>query len=80
MLEFALFPRVLFVSLMEQTSIVTALFISVVFFLILLLLGLRKSYLLRKESEKLSENFAGDSEEKNKTYRDFTESHLYDNH
>lgn len=79
MLEFILFPRVLFILLMEQSSIVTALSISVIFFLVLLILGLRKSYLLRKESDKLSQTFTIDSDEKNKTYKDFTEGHLYDN-
>ncbi|MCX7547381.1 hypothetical protein OS188_05370 [Xanthomarina sp. F1114] len=79
MLEFALFPKVLFVSLLEQTSIVTALFITVVFFLILLILGWRKSYLLKKESDKLNKTFSLDSDENKKSYRDFTEGHLYDN-
>ncbi|HLV39783.1 hypothetical protein [Xanthomarina sp.] len=65
---------------MEQISVVTALFISVVFFLILLVLGWRKSYLLRKESDKLSQTFTIDSDDNNKIYKDFTESHLYDNH
>lgn len=66
-------------TLIEQSSIVTALAISVIFFLILLILGLRKSYKLRKESEKLSQSFTPDSEEETKIYKDFTESHLYDN-
>ena len=66
-------------SLIEQSSIVTALSISVIFFLVLLILGLRKSYLLRKESEKLSQSFSSDTDEETKVYKDFTESHLYDN-
>ncbi|HAI16931.1 MAG: hypothetical protein CMP05_07735 [Xanthomarina sp.] len=66
-------------ALIEQSSIVTALSISVIFFLVLLILGLRKSYLLRKESEKLSQSFSSDTDEETKVYKDFTESHLYDN-
>lgn len=66
-------------ALIEQSSIVTALAISVIFFLVLLILGLRKSYLLRKESEKLSQSFSSDTDEETKVYKDFTESHLYDN-
>ncbi|MFL0352754.1 hypothetical protein [Xanthomarina sp. GH4-25] len=71
--------EMLSIILIEQSSIVLGLSISVAFFLILLLLGLRKSYLLRKESEKLNETFTMDTEEENKTYRDFTEGHMYDN-
>lgn len=66
-------------ALIEQSSIVTALSISVIFFLVLLILGLRKSYLLRKESEKLSQSFSSDTDEETKVYKDFTEGHLYDN-
>lgn len=66
-------------ALIEQSSIVTALSISVIFFLVLLILGLRKSYLLRKESEKLSQSFSSDTDAETKVYKDFTESHLYDN-
>ncbi|WP_417866228.1 hypothetical protein [Xanthomarina gelatinilytica] len=66
-------------ALIEQSSIVTALSISVIFFLVLLILGLRKSYLLKKESEKLSQSFSSDTDEETKVYKDFTESHLYDN-
>ncbi|GGG45371.1 hypothetical protein [Bizionia arctica] len=66
--------------LIEQSSIVLALSISVLFFLILLILGWRKSYKLKKESHELSENFTIDSEQDNKDYKDFTDGHMYDNH
>ena len=66
-------------ALIEQSSIVTALSISVIFFLVLLILGLRKSYLLRKESEKLRQSSSSDTDEEAKVYKDVTESHLYDN-
>jgi hypothetical protein len=67
------------IALIEQSSIVLGLSISVVFFLILLILGWRKSYLLKKESDKLSKTFTIDSEEENKIYKDFTDGHMYDN-
>ncbi|TYA59119.1 hypothetical protein [Formosa maritima] len=68
-----------YILLIEQKSIVTALSISVVFFLILLILGLRKSYKLRQENEELSKAGSLDVDEEKKAYRDFTESHMYDN-
>lgn len=65
--------------LLEQSSIVTMLAITVVFFLILLILGVRKSYKLKKENEKLNELSTKFEEDKDKPYTDFTEGHLYDN-
>jgi hypothetical protein len=67
------------IAFIEQSSIVMGLSISVVFFLILLILGWRKSYLLKKESDKLSGTFSIDTEEENKVYKDFTDGHMYDN-
>jgi len=64
--------------LFEQSQIVTVLIIVVVFFSILLVLGVRKSYKLKKENEhldKISEELAKQEE----TYKDFTEGHMYDN-
>lgn len=66
------------ISLIEQTSIVTILMITVAFFLILLVLGVRKSYKLKAENEKLSEKSKISSTEDNEKYKDFTEGHLYD--
>jgi len=66
--------------LIEQSSIVTMLIITASFFLILLILGVRKSYKLKAENERLSEKKSSESDEDNKTYKDFTEGHLYDNH
>ena len=68
-----------FFLLIEQESIVKALSISVAFFLILLVLGLRKSYKLRQENDRLSKLDFHNSEEENKIYKDFTEGHMYDN-
>ena len=65
-------------ALIDQSDIVTMLIIVVVFFSILLLLGIRKSYKLKKENErldKISEEMAKQKEE----YKDFTEGHMYGN-
>lgn len=64
--------------LIEQLSILKVLIITVVFFLILLVLGIRKSYKLKAENERLSKK-ATSTTETNKAYTDFTEGHLYDN-
>ncbi|NCO62637.1 MAG: hypothetical protein GW839_04195 [Flavobacteriales bacterium] len=66
-------------ALIEQTDIVTILVVVVLFFSVLLILGIRKSYKLKKENErldKISEELAKQEE----TYKDFTEGHMYDNH
>lgn len=65
--------------LVEQNSIVTILIITVTFFLILLVLGIRKSFKLKAENERLSKKRPLQSEEEDKVYKDFTEGHLYDN-
>ncbi|WP_394465206.1 FtsL-like putative cell division protein [Mariniflexile sp. HNIBRBA6329] len=60
----------------SQSDIVTVLIIVVVFFSILLILGIRKSYKLKKENErldKISEEMAKAEEE----YKDFTDGHMY---
>lgn len=62
----------------SQKDIVTVLIVVVVFFSILLILGIRKSYKLKKENEelyKISEALAKQDEK----YTDFTEGHMYDN-
>lgn len=66
-------------ALMDQSDIVTLLIIVVVFFAILLILGVRKSYKLKKENErldKISEEMAKEEEK----YKDFTEGHMYGDH
>jgi hypothetical protein len=65
--------------LISQSQIVTILSIVVVFFLILLILGIRKSYILKKENDQLANTGILDSDDDNKTYRDFRDGHLYDN-
>ena len=66
-----------FIPLMEQNQIVTVLIIVVAFFSILLILGVRKSYLLKKENEKLDEIGRKHAEEEEKAYKDFTDGHMY---
>ncbi len=65
--------------LIEQSSIVTVLAITVIFFLILLILGVRKSYILKKENDRLNDLTTSVEDDENKPYKDFTEGHLYDN-
>lgn len=63
--------------LIEQTQIVTVLIIVVVFFSILLILGVRKSYLLKKENDKLDEIGKLHAQDEEKVYKDFTDGHMY---
>ncbi|HEY5688798.1 MAG TPA: FtsL-like putative cell division protein [Yeosuana sp.] len=65
-------------TVIEQRDIVIVLIVIVIFFSILLILGIRKSYKLKKENErldKISEEIAKQKEE----YKDFTEGHMYGN-
>lgn len=64
------------ISLISQKDIVTILIIVVAFFSLLLILGIRKSYKLKKENEqldKISEELAKQEEK----YKDFTDGHMY---
>ncbi|WP_203258616.1 hypothetical protein [Hyunsoonleella ulvae] len=65
--------------LISQSQIVTVLSIVVVFFLVLLILGVRKSYILKKENDQLAKSGPLQSDDDNKTYKDFRDGHLYDN-
>ncbi|WP_345167843.1 hypothetical protein [Algibacter aquimarinus] len=51
--------------------------IVVVFFAVLLLLGIRKSYKLKKENERLDAINKKIAEEEEKPYQDFTDGHMY---
>lgn len=64
--------------LISQSQIVTVLSVVVVFFLVLLILGVRKSYILKKENDQLAESGSLQSDDDNKTYEDFRDGHLYD--
>ena len=65
------------IFLIDYSEIVTMLVIVVVFFSILLLLGIRKSYKLKKENERLDAINRKIAEEEDKPYQDFTEGHMY---
>lgn len=65
--------------LLKQISVVTILTVTIVFFLVLLIVGIMKSIKLKAENEKLSRPRLS-SDEDNKVYRDFREGHLYDNY
>lgn len=65
------------ISLINQSDIVTILIIVTIFFGILLLLGVRKSYKLKKENERLDAMNKKIAEDENKPYQDFTDGHMY---
>lgn len=65
--------------LIEQTDIVTVLSIVVVIFFVLLILGVRKSYKLKKENERLNSMNTAIEDDNEKPYKDFTDSHMYGN-
>ena len=67
----------LFVPLISQTDIVTVLIVVVVIFSFLLILGVRKSYLLKKENDRLNNMNTTIEDEKEKPYKDFTDGHMY---
>lgn len=63
--------------LMDQSDVVTMLTIVVVFFAIILLLGIRKSYKLKKENERIEAMNKKIAEDEEKPYQDFTDGHMY---
>lgn len=67
----------LLISFFGAFSLVKALLIVGLVFLVLIVIGLVKSFKLKAENERLSQA-AKENEEKNK-YQDFTEGHLYEN-
>lgn len=71
-----IFQKIHFIPLMEQINIVTILIICVLFFLILLVLGVRKSYKLKAENEKLSKKVKL-TDENRKHGNDHNGGHLY---
>ncbi|MBD0833568.1 hypothetical protein ICJ83_15645 [Aestuariibaculum sp. TT11] len=67
-----------FMLLLSQLNILTVLIIVVIFFTILLFLGIRKSYKLKKENERL-DKISEEMARKEEKYKDFTEGHMYNN-
>lgn len=64
--------------LVESSTLLTVLIIVGVFFIILIILGMRKTYKLNVENRRLNE-LHKQQVEKEEKYQDFTEGHLYDN-
>ncbi|WP_445733503.1 hypothetical protein [Mariniflexile sp.] len=64
------------IPLINQSDIVTVLIIVVVFFSVLLILGIRKSYKLKKENDRL-DKISEDLAKQEETYKDFTDGHMY---
>ena len=67
----------LVIVLLNQSYVVNTLIVVVLFFGIVLILGIRKSYKLKKENKRLNrmDTKMPDDED----YEDFTEGHMYDN-
>lgn len=65
------------IMLINQIDVVTVLIIVVVIFSFLLILGVRKSYLLKKENERLNSMNTTIEDENEKPYKDFTDGHMY---
>jgi len=63
------------IPLITQSQVVIALIVVVIFFGIILLLGVRKSYLLKKENERLEK--MNTSMKEDEEYKDFTDGHMY---
>ncbi|KAB1069316.1 hypothetical protein F6U93_04045 [Tamlana haliotis] len=67
-------------ALSESFGIINILIIIFIFFGVLLLIVLRKSYLLNKENERLealNDKMNKELDQDNKPYEDFTDGHMY---
>lgn len=67
----------LVIVLLNQSYVVNTLIVVVLFFGIVLILGIRKSYKLKKENKRL--NSMDTKMPDDEDYEDFTEGHMYDN-
>jgi len=65
--------------LIGQIDILIVLIVVVVIFSFLLILGVRKSYLLKKENDRLNSMDTTIEDENKKPYKDFTDGHMYGN-
>lgn len=64
-------------ALLQNKAIVIGLAITVFVFLVLLIFGLINTYKLKAENDRLAQINPLESEEEDKSYKDFTEGHLY---
>lgn len=67
----------LYSLLVTEYTILTVLIIVVIFFALLLILGIRKSYKLKKENERLDKISEELAKKKEEDYKDFTSGHMY---
>ncbi|MBP1841069.1 hypothetical protein [Formosa algae] len=67
------------ILLIQEEEIIIGLLITIFIFLVLLILGMRKTYKLNAENERLANLDYLESDEKEQKYKDFTEGHLYNN-
>ena len=65
--------------LIIEKDIVIGLSITVVIFLVLLLVGVRNTYKLKAENERLANLNFSETDEEEEKYKDFTEGHSYTN-
>ncbi len=65
------------IPLISQKAILTVLIIVVIVFSILLLLGIRKSHMLKKENERLDKISEEIARKESEEYKDFTGGHMY---
>ncbi len=65
------------IPLISQKAILTVLIIVVIVFSILLLLGIRKSHMLKKENERLDKISEEIARKESEEYKDFTSGHMY---
>ncbi|MFY0714692.1 hypothetical protein J1D01_13525 [Seonamhaeicola sp. NFXS20] len=63
--------------LVSEYTILTVLIIVVIFFALLLILGIRKSYKLKKENERLDKISKEIARKESEEYKDFTSGHMY---
>lgn len=61
----------------DYKELVVMLIIVLAFFAVLLVLGMRKSYKLKKENERLDKMSEKLAKQEDKTYEDFTDGHMY---
>jgi hypothetical protein len=64
-------------TLIAQSNIVSILAIAILVFLVLLILGIRKSFKLRAQNRRISRHTYMNSAEDRKVYKDFKDGHLY---
>lgn len=77
MLSNYLFFHLNTIALIKQSDIVTVLIVLTIFFGFILLLGVRKSYKLKKENKRIEDALNSKITDDEKPYKDFTDGHMY---